>query len=42
MSETIEKYDQPEKKQARWLSACHAVESLTTSRESRPVATLYS
>jgi hypothetical protein len=33
-------YDQPEKKQARWLALCHAVESLTTYRDSSPVVTL--
>ena len=35
-----EKYDQPEKKQARRLALFHAVESLTTCRESSPVVTL--
>jgi hypothetical protein len=33
-------YDQPEKKRARWLSLHHAVELLTTDRESSPVVTL--
>ena len=40
MSENMENYDQPEKKQARRLALCHAVESLTTYRESSPVVTL--
>jgi hypothetical protein len=35
-----ESYDQPEKKQARWLALCHAVESLTIYRDSSPVVTL--
>lgn len=33
-------YDQPEKKHARWLALCHAVESLTTYRGTSPVVTL--
>ena len=40
MNRDAENYDQPEKKQARWLALCHAVESLTTYRESSPVVTL--
>ncbi len=39
-SVTEKNYDQPEKKRARWLALCHAVESLTTYRESSPVVTL--
>ena len=35
-----ESYDQPEKKQARRLALCHAVESLTAQRDSSPVVTL--
>jgi hypothetical protein len=33
-------YNQPEKNQARWLALCHAVESLTTYRDTSPVVTL--
>ena len=40
MNQIGENYDQPEKKQARWLALCHAVESLTTYRSSSPVITL--
>ena len=40
MNRDAENYDQPEKKQARRLALCHAVESLTTWRESSPVVTL--
>lgn len=36
----MNEYDQPEKKQARWLALCHAVESLTIYRDSSPVVTL--
>jgi len=36
----MDRYDQPEKKQARWLALCHAVESLTTHRDTSPVVTL--
>lgn len=39
-SHHAENYNQPEKKKARWLALCHAVESLTTYRESSPVVTL--
>lgn len=40
MNEKRNSYDQPEKKQARWRALCHAVESLTTYRDSSPVVTL--
>jgi len=40
MNRDAENYDQPEKKQARWLALCHAVESLTSYRQSSPVVTL--
>ena len=40
MSNETEHYDQPEKRRARWLALSHAVESLTTRRDSSPVVTL--
>src|SRR5688500_9546014 len=40
MGDPQNNYDQPEKKQARWLALCHAVESLTTYRDTSPVVTL--
>ncbi|NLH74842.1 MAG: hypothetical protein GX456_17470 [Verrucomicrobia bacterium] len=36
----MSEFNQPEKKQARWLALCHAVESLTTYRHTSPVVTL--
>lgn len=40
MNRDAENYDQPEKKQVRWLALCHAIESLTTHRDTSPVVTL--
>lgn len=40
MNQDSESYSQPEKKQTRWLALCHAVESLTSHRDSSPVVTL--
>ncbi len=40
MNRDADNYDQPEKEQARWLALCHAIESLTTYRDSSPVVTI--